>query len=444
DQERNLTTLSRRGGTDSAGPKAVASAAHRIAAQLRGAGISAQVLPAAAVRQAVRQLHAGIDPGELSESWTQLTGPVESRCVTNYWVDWSQLQEDGLDECFSAGGRRTTLTVSLSSKLEPDLVAPRRGIGDVEVRGLVRYVGPAFDQPPLAYLRALGGRQSEALLASLGSGVSCAAIGVEPIAAAEVLPAPGGQDSGLTIPIGPSGQLLGSISGRPHHMLALSLFDPTPYNPRRRTVEVRATLPVAQQIILRAAAVGADVEIHTGRPDSWHQFVAAVGDARTMRLAPPPGAPNGALPATIAVFDELNPSATGAHTTVTIVEPGVAPRGPQSDITITQVSQTTVTVSIPMSTVQVDLIEPVGEARYFDLAGRRQAAPATRPQSGRPGWRDLLDPDALSAGAAVPTAATATLPGNGRTASAGGAAGAESAGEPTSAPAPGTVFPGGA
>lgn len=59
DQERNLAALSKRGPCAVVAPKALATAAHRIAGRLRERGIAAHALPAAALRDATRLLHAG-------------------------------------------------------------------------------------------------------------------------------------------------------------------------------------------------------------------------------------------------------------------------------------------------------------------------------------------------------------------------------------------------
>ncbi|MFR9770514.1 type VII secretion protein EccE [Nocardia sp. SC052] len=365
DQERNLAALSKRGPCSVVAPKALASATHRIAGRLRERGIAAQPLPAAALRDATRLLHAGIELSDLRETWSNLQTSVPGRCVTSFLIDWSRLGGVGLDDCWTWNRGRTTLVVSLTS----DTDGPR---------ALVRFIGPAVTTEPPDYLRLLGGDQSKALLASLPTGGSIRALrGFE--SGADI--APEDLAAELAIAIGPNGQILGAISGQPRHTLALPLFDPARFNPRRRTIDVHAKLPVAQQIILRAMVVGADVEIHSARPDSWRQLVTAVGDPRSMRLADPGDEHTGAanaeaeIPATIAVFDHLPPRASNAHTTVTISEPG-GPRRRAVDLAINQVSATAVDVSIPMRTVRVDLIEPRGETRYFDTVDGPPAHPA--------------------------------------------------------------------
>ncbi|WP_280241702.1 type VII secretion protein EccE [Nocardia abscessus] len=355
DQERNLAALSKRGPCSVVAPKALASATHRIAGRLRERGIAAHALPADALRDATRLLHAGVELSDLRETWSNLESSVPGRCVTSFLIDWSQLGGVGLDDCWTWNRGRTTLVVSLTA----DTTGPR---------ALVRFIGPAVTTEPPEYLRLLGGDQSTALLASLPTGASVRALrGFE--SGADI--APEDLMAELAIAIGPNGQILGAISGQPRHTLALPLFDPARYNPRRRTIDVQAVLPVAQQIILRAMVVGADVEIHSSRPENWRQLVTAVGDPRSMRLAPPGAGQTGdhsadaETPATIAVFDHLPPRASSAHTTVTISEPG-GPRRRAVDLAINQVSATAVDVSIPMRTVRVDLIEPRGETRYFD------------------------------------------------------------------------------
>ncbi|RDI54529.1 type VII secretion protein EccE [Nocardia mexicana] len=353
DQERNLSALARRGPAEVSGPKALATAAHRIAGRLRERGIAAQALPAEAFHGAVRLLHAGVELPDLREKWGHLEPSVPGRFVTSFAIDWTRLDGAGLDDCWTWNRGRTTVVVSLAG-------------GALGPRGLVRYVGPALMTEPPGYLRRLGGKQSTALLATLPTGTSVQAVPPDDtgndVAPADLL-------ADLPIAIGPNGQILGTISGQPRHTLALPLFDPARYNPRRRTIDVHAELPVAQQIVLRAMVVGADVEVHSARPHRWSQLVSAVGDTESLRLATDPdGAPPAGPPlghATIAVFDQVPPQGSTAHTTVTISDPG-SPRRRSADLAINQVSATSVDVNIPMRTVRVDLIEPRGETRYYD------------------------------------------------------------------------------
>ncbi len=359
DPQRNLVTLAGRGPAAESGPRALASAAHRIAGRLRERGISAHALPAEALRQAIRLLHTGVEPSELRERWKHLESPVPGRGVTSYLIDWSRLGSTGLDDCWSWNRGRTTVVVSMAG-------------GALGVRGLVRYVGPAASVAPPGYLRPLAGRQAEALRASLPTATSVHRLARTEFGGGTATPA---DLAGLSIAIGPSGQILGSISGRPKHTLALPLFDPARYNPRHRTINVYADLPIAQQIVLRAMVVGADVEVHSARPQRWQQLVAAVGDPDSLRLAADSAstAAAGGAQATIAVFDQLPPGASTAATTVTISEPG-APRRRAADLAIDQVSATAIDVSIPMRTVRVDLIEPRGETRYLDSTSNPPAA----------------------------------------------------------------------
>ncbi|MBY8862763.1 type VII secretion protein EccE [Nocardia sp. CA2R105] len=361
DQERNLDALMRRGPCEVSAPKALATAAHRIAARLRERGTAAHALPADAMREATRLLHAGVELTDLREKWGHLESSVPGRFVSSFLIDWSRLDGAGLDDCWTWNRGRTTLVVSLAG-------------GALGSRGLVRYIGPALTVSPPGYLRPLGGRQSDALLATLPTGTSTRDVPSDDsrndLASDELL-------AELPIAIGPNGQILGAISGQPRHTLALPLFDPVRYNPQRRTIDVHADLPVAQQIVLRAMVVGADVEVHSARPQRWSQLVSVVGDPASLRLAAEPDGdadPDPAVsPATIAVFDQMPPRVSAAHTTVTISEPG-DPRRRSADLSIDQVSATSVDVSIPMRTVRVELIEPRGETRYFEASPAASAA----------------------------------------------------------------------
>lgn len=358
DQEQNLAALTRRGRCEVVGPKALATAAYRIANRLRERGIAAQVLPAAAMNEAMLILRAGVDPSDMREQWGRLEASVPGRCVTSFLVDWTRLGDSGLDDCWTWNRGHTTLVLALTGSPHGP-------------RALVRFVGPPAAPALPDYLRTLCGRQAVALEASLPSAISLRTLPTLPskgdIAPAELV-------EGLAIPIGPSGQILGAISGQPQRTLALALFDPARYQPRRRTIDVRTALSVAQQIILRAMAVGADIEVYSSRPQHWRQLVAAVGDPRSLRLAADAGSaaedPDmGASPATIAVFDQVQPRNSAAPTIVTIGEPVAGSPRRVADLQIRQVSATTVDVTIPMRTVRVELIEPRGETRYVGEAG---------------------------------------------------------------------------
>ncbi|MFB8281057.1 type VII secretion protein EccE [Nocardia colli] len=379
DERRNLAVLSRRGPVAAVAPKALATAAHRIAARLREQGIGAQPLPAAALSDAVRLLHAGVELADLREHWGGLRSSVPGRSVTSFLVDWSQLGAGGLAACWAPSRGQTTLVVTVGD--DPN-----------GARALVRYIGPPVSAARHRYLRPLPGRQSSALQASLAGGATVSGLAGADNPGADHLPAE------LTVPIGPNGQVLGSLEGQPRHALALPLFDPAGYNPRRRTVEVHAKLSVAQQIVLRATAVGADVEIHTVRPNRWRHLIAAVGDPGSLRLVAEHATVADAPAASIAVFDHVAPRATAAQTTVTISDPG-GPRAGGADLVIDQISVSAVDVSMPTRTVRVDLIEPRGETRYLDfsseqpeltaapaVAGSNGSAPATPSGTGETDW----------------------------------------------------------
>lgn len=253
DQVRNLPVLAKRGPCAVVGPKALATAAHRIAGRLRERGVAAHALPAEALVDAFSVLHSGIELPEVREAWHCLSTAVPGRVVTSFGIDWSELHDVTLDDCWTWNNGRTTLVVSLSELHDGP-------------RAMVRYVGPAMEDALPDYLRSLPGQQLTAFMATLPTGTSVRDLTRDERAVAA---APEEAAAKLAVTIGPNGQILGSISGQPRHRLAMPLFDPARYNPRRRSIDVHAELPVAQQIILRATVVGADVEVHTSRPQHW-------------------------------------------------------------------------------------------------------------------------------------------------------------------------------
>lgn len=372
DQERNLKVLARRGPCAVVAPKTLATAAHRIAGRLRERGMAAHPLPSAAVVEATRLLHVGAELPELSERWGCLESPLPGRFVTSFGIDWTALDGSGLDDCWIWNTGRTTLVVSLSGGDGP--------------RAAVRYIGPAMTEELPDYLCRLPGRQALALRATLPTGASLRDLTRDENAVEE---APPEALPDLRVAIGPNGQILGAISGQPRHRLALPLFDPARYNPRRRTVDVQAMLSVAQQLVLRATVVGADIEVHTNRPQRWQHLVSAVGDTRSLRLADSEGGDRD-MDTTIAVFDQIPPLVSAAPTTVSISDPGSSRRGPV-DLAIEQVGEAQLDVRIPMRTVRVNLVEPRGETRYLEdndrpptgavaVQGSERTVPVTRPR----------------------------------------------------------------
>jgi type VII secretion protein EccE len=365
DVERNLAVLACRGPLAREAPKAIATAAIRIAARLRERGVAAQVLPAARHREAAQLLHGGVELTELTEKWRRLVSPAPGVAVTSYWIDLNDLGGGSLDGCWTQHPGRTTVTVSLWST----------GVGAEKtwaVRAFVRFVGPTVKSPAVSWLRSLGGQQSEALMASLPGGAGGRALGARTEVAGASL-------SGLRIPIGPSGQIVGAIAGQAQHALAVQLFDPVRYWRRRRRIKAAITLRVAQQLVLRAAVVGADVAVHTRRPQRWQRLVAEIGDTRAVYLVSPDEAPSrGTVDdtrVTVAVFDRIAPYPTAAYTTISVGDPGMPQRLP-AEVTIDQVGEAVVDIGLPMGVVRVNLIEPMGEARYLDTEEQLPLVPA--------------------------------------------------------------------
>ncbi|WP_067694224.1 type VII secretion protein EccE [Nocardia jejuensis] len=379
DQHRNLAMMTHRGPSAVAGPRALAAATHRIASRLRERGIIAQVLPSAAVREATLLLHTGVRAPDLQQQWDHLSVGTAARRVTSFTVDWNRLGDTALDDCWSWNRGWTTVVIGLAHHQDGP-------------RGLVRFVGPEPEHPLPPYLRPLPGRQLDAFLATLPGEKSVHQLprrrDGSNLASTTLLPE-------LFVPIGPNGQILGAISGQPHHTLAMPLYDPARYHPRRRSIDIRASLPVAQQIVLRAMVVGASVEVHSSRAHAWIPLVHAVGDPLSLRLAANPDEQHedsNTPPATLMVFDQITPRGSGANTTLTIGDPGTRPRK-SPDLAIEQIDEATVEVGIPLHTVRVDLIEPRGETRYFEQPpnpvstdpAASDASPSPHPQIPIPG-----------------------------------------------------------
>ncbi|WP_405498975.1 type VII secretion protein EccE [Nocardia sp. NBC_00511] len=351
DLEYNVTSLVRRGPCEVSGPQALASAAHRIANRLREYGLAARVLPASALLDATRALHADIEPSGLRETWQHLVTAHPGRFVTTFAVDWHSLGEQRLEDCWIHNRGRTTMVITLS----------RRTAGP---RALVRFVGPEVVGGVPAYLCPLTGRQSTAYLMTLPTptppGRSLTLVRNTQVPPFDLL-------SEIQVPVGPHGQILGAIGGQKRNILALPLFDAVRHDPRRRTIDLRTGLAVAQQIVLRTMVVGASVTVYSSRPQRWMSTVSAVGDERALRLASDlaDDEQDDQRSMTIEVFDQVPVRGTGARATIVIGDSGNIRRR-SADLTIEQVGEDSIDIGIPMRTVRVQVIEPRGEARYLE------------------------------------------------------------------------------
>ncbi|MDG3016284.1 type VII secretion protein EccE [Speluncibacter jeojiensis] len=253
--------VARRGGDTTGALRAAAVATTRIVRKLAESGHAARVLPALDVNAAIAQLTGGVPVDRFEQRWDCAASPREVH--TSFVADRSALSGDALAPVWGPVSRHTALTLQIRP-------APADG---ATVGAVVRYLTPGPAQLPRTVpLRLLAGRQQEALLASLPFGGR----GQAPIADPAVLD--GEALEQISIPASGCGQLVGADEAG--NAIAVRIAAPDV-----RRVDIVGGLFLAQQVTLRAIAIGARVLVHTDRPHAWQPMVDAIGAEQVLRVA---------------------------------------------------------------------------------------------------------------------------------------------------------------
>ncbi|WP_232236000.1 type VII secretion protein EccE [Nocardia sp. BMG51109] len=330
----NAEAVEKRGGGGEGAVRAAVIATRRIANRLAADDVAVSVLTAAEMNSAVRQLTHGFDVDALTETPRSLR--TEHRHLTHYRIDTALLNPRGLAEIWSTPSLTTAVTLRLCRGA--DRTSTRRDhSGTVVLSAVVRFDTIAEpESPPLPGLRELHGQQLRMMLDTL------------PIAAA------GRWDRGtgyrgtlaaieeIVVPTAGCGQLIGA--DEQGQGIAVSLIgDGT------RHLEVIGNLDVAQQVILRATALGAHVVVHTARPDAWHTMVTHLAAPHLVSIAPrsagasyhPPGPPPPAAApypsTTVLVYDGIPPAMHAGGATIVHVRNPSDPNGQiEADVTLVQ------------------------------------------------------------------------------------------------------------
>ncbi|WP_307797078.1 type VII secretion protein EccE [Williamsia soli] len=293
DPTRCPDAVARRGGGSEGALRTAIVATRRVANRIAERGLSVSILSAAQITAATTQLAHGADSGSAREDWDSVT--TDRLRMRTYAVDPEHLPSM-LGSVWAVPSLSTTLTLRLRSA----------GDRTTSLRALVRFNTLGDDEPVIDGLIDLVGRQRAALAASL------------PVGAADALPAVGEQAhtleslAALRLSAAGCGQLIGADhSGR---AVAVDLLGGGPH-----VVAISGGLHLAQQVLLRAIAVGARVLVHTDDPAQWHQFVTAVGDPGLLALAGGRVSPGHF---TVAVFHGMSPVAVDAPTIIMLLPPG--------------------------------------------------------------------------------------------------------------------------
>ncbi len=368
----NAEAVDNRGGGGGGALRTAIIATRRVANRLAAHDIAASVLTATEMNAAVRQLTHGFDVDQLTESPKTLE--YQGRYLTQYQIAADMIGPRGLAGIWAVPSLSTTVTL----RLRPG--AGRRdrhadAAGTVVLNAVVRFdtVAPP-EEPPLPGLRELIGNQLRILLDTLPIGY--AGRWGSDIAYRGTLAAL----TELAVPTAGCGQLIGADE-RGQGIAVPLIGEGT------RHLEVIGNLDLAQQVILRATALGAHAIVHTARPEAWHTMVANLGAPQVLSIAPraagasyhppaPPPTPAAPYPSTtVLVFDGIPPIAhAGGATIVHVRRPDDPDRSVDADVTLVQDPQAPnrITVRTAARSATVLMVTTPDEMHYIgeSLAAR--------------------------------------------------------------------------
>ncbi|OBK04569.1 type VII secretion protein EccE [Mycolicibacterium conceptionense] len=345
---RCAEAVRRRGGDRDGILRAATTATRRVANRLAEAGLQPQFLSASGIAAATNQLSDGVALATVEETWEDCReGHFR---LSSFAVEPNMLTTAGLGLLWTVPSYSTTVCLSLREAAEHDVV---------QVRGLVRFDSDVRVPNQLRGLIPLHGRQFSALAATLpiptvpGAGpISHWASGVRGDALSE-----------LALPASGCGQVIGADEqGR---AVALPVF-----GPQIRRVEIVGTLHLAQQVVLRALALGARVLVHSRRPALWRDMVDVVGRhdllwvANFNRRAIQAGAERNY---TVEMFDGVPEQSVRIGVTTMVLAPPNSPPSQHADVVLDLISleHDTVKVSTQAGSAVVTMVATDDEMRYL-------------------------------------------------------------------------------
>ncbi|WP_378737237.1 type VII secretion protein EccE [Nocardia brasiliensis] len=364
----NAEAVDNRGGGGTGALRTATIATRRVANRLAARDISASVLTAAEMNTAARRLTRGIPLEEFVETPISLVHD-DMLYLTSYEIGPELIGERGFADIWATPSLGTTVTVRLRPGERKPGRAHETAEPPVTLAALVRF-DTAYepDEPPVPGLRPLPGRQYRALLDCLplraGRGEAGSASDYRgPLSALR----------GIAVPTAGCGQLIGADDIGQGIAVPL-IGDGT------RHLEVIGKLDLAQQVILRAIALGAHTVVHTDRPEAWHSMVANVASPHSLSLAPrfagaslhpAPASPQpgiiGSL-ATVVVFDGIPPTTlTGGATIVHVRDPHDPPSQFAADVVLVQdpASPNLITVRTSTASATVNMVTTPDEMWYI-------------------------------------------------------------------------------
>lgn len=313
---------------------AAAAATERIVDALLQDGVRAGALTARELDTAVTEAGAGLlrigeatdDPAPV-ESWRAIR--THPGYLTSYYYSPEDITTTGLNQLWALRSDAVVLTVTLTKNR-------RRTDQRVMVSALVRVADPQMPAgPPALHLNTLPGDQCPAAIRSAA---------VTPVL--RPLPQRPLYPDGLELPVGSSGVLVGTtLRG---DLLLLSLTDPD--QPTRITMHT--SMPYTRQLLVRAAATGERIAIHTDHPARWaslEQPMIAVVDHRH---------PSEFVPSIIVSDRASGPPPAGlAATVIAIGQSGAmnSETEPAPDISFVQTSPSMVRIATAAFTTDVHI-----------------------------------------------------------------------------------------
>ncbi|SRX92927.1 ESX-2 secretion system protein EccE2 [Mycobacterium shimoidei] len=301
---------------------ATLAAAQRISNAMRQQGICARVATATDIVELERRLGRSALEGH-NQRWNSVRSDVG--WLTTYSYHPRDISSDTLAQGWTVRADGIIQNITLFHD------------GTATATITVRDAQPPA-APPSVLLRTLPGEQADAAAANL-CGPTPTLVGLRR----------GAMSSPLTIPIGPSGVLLGKVVAG--NRLALPLDDPGDFS----RVHIAAEDSLAKRIVIRMAGAGERVTVHTRNLQRWASVrmpdIAVVDQPR-----PVPGT-------TVSVVDGTVAPAPRPNTLVSVGEPGERYRR-NVDVAITQVGPATVEVRAAgqVYTVEIELFR--AENRY--------------------------------------------------------------------------------
>ncbi len=353
-----------RGGGGTGALRTAIIATRRVANRLAALDIAASVLTAAEMNTAVRELTHGFDVAQLRETPHYLED--RGRHLAHYQIGADMIGPRGLADIWAVPSLSTTTVL----RLRPGADRGDRSdhAGTVVLNAVVRFdTGAPPEKPPLPGLRELTGNQLRILLDTLpiGAGGHWGA----DIAYRGTLAAL----ADITVPTAGCGQLIGA--DETGQGIAVPLI-----GEGTRHLEVIGNVDLAQQVILRATALGAHAIVHTNRPEAWHTMVANLNAPHVLSIAPrsagasyhppaPPPLPTAAYPSTtVVVFDGIQPTAlTGGATIVHVRQPNQPESHFEADVTLIQDPQAPnrITVRTAAASATVFMVTTPDEMQYI-------------------------------------------------------------------------------